>query len=113
MKTAIRRFISLVLCLLLLTPAAFAEHTYLIPDSNTRHLTEEELWEWDYESLGFIYHEIFARHGFIFNPGGQYYHSEDCVHVQKGETPQATLEQALKAGYRQCPECDAPSELEG
>ena len=47
------------------------------------------------------------------NPGGQYYHSEDCVHVQKGETPQATLEQALKAGYRQCPECDAPSELEG
>ena len=47
------------------------------------------------------------------NPGGQYYHSEDCVHVQKGETPQATLEQALKAGYRQCPECNAPSELEG
>ena len=74
MKTAIRRFISLVLCLLLLTPAAFAEHTYLIPDSNTRHLTEEELWKWDYESLGFIYHEIFARHGFIFNPGGQYYY---------------------------------------
>ena len=74
MKPAIRRFISLVLCLLLLTPAAFAEHAYLIPDSNTRHLTEEELWEWDYESLGFIYHEIFARHGFIFNPGGQYYY---------------------------------------
>ena len=47
------------------------------------------------------------------NPGGQYYHSEDCAHVTKGETPQATLEQALRAGYRQCPECNAPSELEG
>ena len=47
------------------------------------------------------------------NPGGQYYHSEDCAHVTTGETPQATLEQALRAGYRQCPECNAPSELEG
>ncbi len=45
------------------------------------------------------------------NPGGQYYHSESCEHVQQGKTPQATLEQALKAGYRQCPDCDAPSEL--
>ena len=74
MKIAVRRLVSLVVCLLMLMPAALAEHTYLIPDSNTRHLTEEELWEWDYESLGFIYHEIFARHGFIFNPGGQYYY---------------------------------------
>ena len=74
MKIAVRRLVSLVVCLLMLMPAALAEHTYLIPDSDTRHLTEEELWEWDYESLGFIYHEIFARHGFIFNPGGQYYY---------------------------------------
>lgn len=45
------------------------------------------------------------------NPGGQYYHSENCEHIQQGQTPQATLEQALRAGYRQCPDCDAPSEL--
>ena len=74
MKTVIRRLISLALCMLLLTPAALADQSYLIPDSNTRHLTEAELWAWDYESLGFVYHEIFARHGFIFNPGGQYYY---------------------------------------
>ncbi|MGN1019100.1 MAG: YARHG domain-containing protein [Aristaeellaceae bacterium] len=86
MKNAIRRFVSLLLCMLLLAPAALADQSYLIPDSDTRHLTEKELWEWDYESLGFIYHEIFARHGFIFNPGGQYYYYFNCMPWYKPNT---------------------------
>ncbi len=64
----------LVLLSLLFTCAfpALADQMYLIPDSNTRRLTEEELWEWDRESLSYIFNEIFARHGYVFSPGGKY-----------------------------------------
>ncbi|MGN0779950.1 MAG: YARHG domain-containing protein [Aristaeellaceae bacterium] len=86
MRTVFRRLVCLVMCMLLLAPAALADRSYLIPDSDTRHLTEEELWEWDYESLGFIFHEIFARHGFIFNPGGQYYYYFNCMPWYKPNT---------------------------
>ena len=53
-------------------PAFAADWVYLIPDSNSRKLTESELWEWDYESLGYILNEIFARHGYVFEAGGKY-----------------------------------------
>jgi hypothetical protein len=33
---------------------------------------EDELWGWDYESLGYILNEIFARHGYNFIAGGKY-----------------------------------------
>lgn len=59
--------------LLLMIPAmGLADRMYLIPDSDTRKLTVDELWEWDYESLGYILNEIFARHGYVFQPGGKY-----------------------------------------
>ena len=45
---------------------------YLIPDSNTRELTEQEIWGWDYESLWYLINEIFARHGFVFKENGQF-----------------------------------------
>lgn len=65
-----------LLCLgvLLLTCAApaLASNFYIIPDSNTRRLTYEELWTWQYDALGYIFNEIFARHGFHFKPGGKY-----------------------------------------
>lgn len=48
---------------------ALADVEYIIPDSSTRELTWEELWTWDYESLGYIFNEIFARHGYNFIPG--------------------------------------------
>lgn len=57
---------------LLIPLHAMAETQYIIPDSNTRQLTREELWEWDYESLGYILNEIFARHGYNFIPGEKY-----------------------------------------
>lgn len=42
------------------------------------------------------------------NDGGKNYHSADCRYVRP-TTPDVTLEQAIAAGYTQCPECDAPS----
>ena len=66
-----KRFFCLLLCLCLLPACALGERAYLIPDSDTRKLTESELWAWDYESLGYILNEIFARHGYNFIPGGK------------------------------------------
>lgn len=61
-----------ILAAMLPLGSALADRMYLIPDSNTRRLTDEELWEWDYESLGYILNEIFARHGYVFISGGKY-----------------------------------------
>ena len=65
----------LLLCALLSAFAmpALASNFYIIPDSHTRRLTEAELWEWQYDALGYILNEIFARHGYHFNHGGKYY----------------------------------------
>lgn len=68
-----KRLITLMLCLLLLLGAqASASNFYLVEDSNTRLLTRAELWEWQYDALGYVFNEIFARHGYHFNPGGKY-----------------------------------------
>lgn len=68
-----KRMICFLILLCLLPGMALAGGQYIIPDSNTRHLTKEELWEWSYESLGFILNEIFARHGYHFEAGKKYY----------------------------------------
>ena len=66
--------IALLIVLTLLLPInAGASNFYIIHDSYSRYLTEEELWEWQYSALGFILNEIFARHGFPFDPDGNYY----------------------------------------
>ena len=78
MKSHFCRILAFLLCLLL-PCAALAERSYLIPDSNTRQLTETELWEWDYESLGYILNEIFARHGYNFIPGEKYDYYFSCM----------------------------------
>lgn len=67
-----KRFLALLGVLVLVPAFALAARQYIIPDSDTRELTEAELWEWDYESLGYIFNEIFARHGYNFIPGGKY-----------------------------------------
>lgn len=68
------RLVSLALALACLLPAILVQaHTqYIMGDSNTRYLSKEELLEWDYESLGYIFNEIFARHGYVFRSGGIY-----------------------------------------
>ena len=79
MKRIIALFIALAMLTALL-PAALADSDveklydfYLIPDSDTRALTEEEIWGWEYDSLWYLIDEIFARHGFVFRTGGQMY----------------------------------------
>lgn len=74
MKKIPSLLLALVLFCTVFTVSASAagDHIYLIPDSNSRKLTEEELWEWDYESLGYILNEIFARHGYVFRSGERY-----------------------------------------
>lgn len=67
-----KRMLALLLALLLLPAAALAERMYIFPDSDTRLLTWDEVAEWDYESLGYAFNEIFARHGYDFIPGGEY-----------------------------------------
>ena len=67
-----KRILALFLMLLMLPVAAQAEIMYILPDSDTRLLTWDEVAEWDYESLGYAFNEIFARHGYDFNPGGEY-----------------------------------------
>ncbi len=79
MQAMFRRTLCLLLCLMLLPCAALGERAYLIHDSNTRPLTRTELWEWDYESLGYILNEIFARHGYNFIPGQKYDYYFRCM----------------------------------
>ncbi len=67
-----KRILALLLALLMLPAAALAEIMYILPESDTRLLTWDEVAAWDYESLGYAFNEIFARHGFDFNPGGEY-----------------------------------------
>ena len=69
MKRILTVFLAL---LLLLSPVLAMAQQYLIEDSNTRQLTREELWQWDYETLMYIINEIMARHGYVFNSGGEY-----------------------------------------
>ena len=70
--------IAAALTALLLLTAAFPasasgmNNYYIIPDSDVRLLTEDELWDWQYDALGYIYNEIFARHGRPFESGGRY-----------------------------------------
>lgn len=79
MQRFVRRILCLMLCLFLLPCTALGERTYLIPDSDTRLLTREELWGWDYESLGYILNEIFARHGYNFIAGQKYDNYFRCM----------------------------------
>ncbi len=67
-----KRILALILVLMLLPAAALAERMYIFPDSDTRLLCWEEVAVWDYETLGYGFNEIFARHGYDFELGGEY-----------------------------------------
>lgn len=66
-----KRWLCLLLVLLPMLCAA-EEGSWFVKDSGTRLLTEKELLKWDYESLGYILNEIYARRGYHFNPGSDY-----------------------------------------
>ena len=52
---------------------------YIIPDSDTRELTEGELWAYTRETLRYIRNELLARHGYVFggNKFGRYFGKTD------------------------------------
>lgn len=62
----------LITCLLLPFSSAAAEDRWFVADSHLRELSMEELAQWNYESLGYILNEIYARHGYHFMPGSEY-----------------------------------------
>lgn len=57
------------------TPFYIYNSQYIIPDSDTRRLTEGELWAYSREALRYIRNELLARHGYIFgdNKFGRYF----------------------------------------
>lgn len=70
-----KKLLCVLMTVLMLVPQlalAAQNDFYIIPDSDTRLLTEEELWGWQYEAVGYIYNEIFARHGRPFRDGEKY-----------------------------------------
>ncbi len=64
--------LSAVLALMVCVSSALADRMYVLPESSAHELTWEEVAEWDYESLGYAFNEIFARHGYVFIPGEKY-----------------------------------------
>lgn len=61
-------------CMAALAPApAKADSLYVIPDSNTRKLTWDELMEYKYDTLLYAFNEIYARHGYKFEYGSRCY----------------------------------------
>ena len=79
--TALLLTLALILpCAALLAPTrAGADQLYIIPESNQRKLTYEELWGSDrypgytYDTLMFAFNEIYARHGYKFETGSRCY----------------------------------------
>lgn len=72
-ENGMKKLFAVILCAaMLMGGTACASNFYLIEDSDTRLLTREELWGWSYEALGYVFNEIFARHGYHFEPGGRY-----------------------------------------
>lgn len=72
MKRILFILTAVLLTLLLMAGAALADRMYVLPESDVRKLTREEIEEWDYESLGYAFNEIFARHGYNFLTGEDY-----------------------------------------
>lgn len=76
MTTNLKRgcLILLMMVLLVLPSLSLANNNYyIIPDSNTRELTREELWGYQYDTLLYAFNEIYARHGYRFETGSRCY----------------------------------------
>ena len=69
MKKLLALVFALIMLALCVAPAAMAytyDAYYIIPDSNVRKLTEDELWGFTRETLRYIRNELLARHGYAF-----------------------------------------------
>ena len=113
----------LILTVLLSCAAALpagAESMYIIPDSNTRELTREELWGYQYDTLLYAFNEIYARHGYKFEYGSRCYnwftlmpwyvpnesesstnHQETYIHCSKTENRNVDLIKDVRREMRE------------
>ena len=77
MKKLLAVFLALAIvlpCAAALIPAgAAAESMYIIPDSDKRELTYDEVWGYKYDTLLYAFNEIYARHGYKFETGSRCY----------------------------------------
>ena len=73
MKKTLALLLAAALLVLSLPVIASADSLYIIPDSNTRLLTYEEVWEYRYDTLLYAFNEIYARHGYKFEYGSRCY----------------------------------------
>ena len=68
------RWMLMVLAALLLSIGiASAELNYILPDSNSRELTWDEVARW-----GYAFTESLARHGYVFHPGEKFDNYFSC-----------------------------------
>lgn len=111
-----KRGAALLLAFALLFGAqASAANFYLVEDSDTRELTREELWEWQYDALGYVFNEIFARHGYHFNTGGKYesyfnaqeWYEENAVYATNQEIYEHLMNSVEWKNERLCKEVRA------
>jgi len=65
--------LSVMLLVLSLPHVSQAESLYIIPDSDKRLLTYEEVWGYQYDTLLYAFNEIYARHGYKFETGSRCY----------------------------------------
>ncbi len=73
-ESEMKKLLCLLLALMVWIPCvSLADQNYIIKDSNTRELTEAELWEYQYDTLKYAFNEIFARHGYKFETGSPCY----------------------------------------
>ena len=94
---------ALVLCCLMILVSAVATACgpyVLIPDSDTRQLTERELNAYSYDALGYALNEIVARHGYHFKHDGKYYDHFSQIYEYNSRT-----------GNYECFYTEAPSYL--
>jgi hypothetical protein len=80
--------------------AAGADSLYVIPDSDTRALTYDELWGYQYDTLLYAFNEIYARHGYKFETGSRCYNwftQMPWYHPNESESSKNHSET-----YRQC-----------
>ena len=71
--TAMILVLAVLLPCMMIPAVSGAESMYIIPDSDTRELTREELWEYQYDTLLYAFNEIYARHGYKFETGSRCY----------------------------------------
>ena len=85
-----KKYIAIALCCLSIFTCACASAcgTYvLIYDSDDRLLFEEEVRGYDYDTLGYVLNEIVARHGYHFDPDGEYsYHFQNIDYIYAHDT---------------------------